>query len=78
MVIWRWKVMFWGVLGNFERAQFVAELWVFGNKVERSLARRPSTESSFLVFGDDCLQLPFPCYGDNLVCSFISNNDCQK
>ena len=78
MVIWRWKVMFWRVLGNFERAQFVAELWVFGNKAERSLARRLSTESSFLIFGDDCLQLPFPYYGDDLVRGFVPNNDCRK
>jgi len=67
-----------GVLGNFERAQFVAELWVFGNEAEQSLARRPSTESSFLVFGDDYLQLLFPCYGNNLVHGFVPNNDCRK
>jgi len=68
--------MFWGVLGNFERARFVAKLWVFGNEAEWSLARRLSTESFFLVFGDDYLQLPFPCYEDNLVCGFVPNNDC--
>jgi len=68
--------MFWGVLGNFERARFVAKLWVFGNEAERSLARRLSTESFFLVFGDDYLQLSFPCYEDNLVCGFVPNNDC--
>ena len=78
MVIWQWKVIFWGVLGNFERAQFMAELWVFGNEAEQSLARRPSTESSFLVFSDDCLQLPFLCYRDNLIRGFVPNNNCQK
>jgi len=70
--------MFWGVLGNFERAQFVAELWVFGNEAEQSLARRLSTKLSFLVFGDECLQLPFPCYEDDLIYSFVPNNDCRK
>ena len=56
----------------------MVELWVFGNEVELSLARRPSTESSFLVFGNDCLQPPFLCYGDNLIRGFIPNNDCRK
>jgi len=76
MAIWRWKVMFWGVFGSSERARFVAELWVFGNEAEQSLARRPSTESSSLIFGDDCLQLPFLCYGADLVRGFVPNNDC--
>ena len=71
-------MMFWGVLGNFKRAQFVAELWESGNKAEWSLVRRLSTESSFLVFGDNCLQLSFLCYRDDLIRGFVPNNDCQK
>ena len=51
---------------------------MIGDKIEWSFVRRQSTESFFLVFGDDYLQLPFPCYEDNLVCGFVPNNDCQK
>ena len=51
---------------------------MIGNEAEQSFARRLSTESFFLVFGDDCLQLPSLCYGDDLVCSFAPNNDCRK
>jgi len=69
-------MMFWGVLGNFERAQFVVELWMIGNEAEQSFARRLSTESFFLVFGDDCLQLFSLCYGDDLVHGFAPNNNC--
>ena len=70
--------MFWGVLGNFKRMQFVVELWMIRNKIKRSFARRLSTESFSLVFGDDCLQLPSLYYGDDLICSFVPNNDCRR
>jgi len=70
--------MFWGVLGNFERAQFAVELWMIGNEAEWSFARRLSTESFFLVLSDDCLQLSSLCYRDDLVRGFVPNNDCQK
>ena len=68
--------MFWGILGNFERAQFVVELWMIRNEVEWSFARKLSTESFFLVFNDDCLQLPSLCYEDDLVRGFAPNNNC--
>ena len=71
-------MMFWGVLGSFERVQFMAELWMIGNEAERSFARRLSTESFSLVFGDDYLQLPSLCYRDDLVRGFIPNSDCQR
>ena len=51
---------------------------MIGNKAERSFARRLSTELFFLVFGGDCLQLPSLCYRDDLVRSFVPNNDCQR
>ena len=68
--------MFWGVLGNFERAWFVVELWIIGNETEQSFMRRLSTKSFFLVFSDDYLQLPSLCYGDDLVHGFAPNNNC--
>ena len=51
---------------------------MIGNEIKRSFARRLSTESFSLVFGDDCLQLPSLCYGDDLICSFVPNNNCRR
>ena len=47
--------MIWGVSGNSERVQSVADLWLTGDKTERSL-RKQSTEP-FSVMAVCCLLL---------------------
>jgi len=78
MAIWRWKVMFWGVLGSSKRVQSVAELWMIRDETKWSLVRRQSTEPFSLVFSYSCLLHPFPCSGDDLIRDFIPNSDCWR
>ena len=71
MVIWR-------VLGNSRIVQFVAELWITGDEMERSFARRRSTEPFYPVFSSDCL-LPSSLYCRNdLICDFVPSSDCRR
>ena len=51
---------------------------MIGDETEQSFVRRWSTEPFYPVFGGDCLLLPFPCSGDDLVHGFIPSNNCQK
>jgi len=67
--------MIWEVSGNFERAQFVADLWMIGDKTEQSFVRRQSTKPLSLVFGGGCLLLPSPCSKDDLAHDFIPSSD---
>ena len=69
-------MMVWGVLGNIERVQFVAELWMTRDKMEQSFVRRWSTEPFSLVFGGSCLLPSSLCSGDDLVCNFVPSSDC--
>ena len=56
----------------------VAELWMIGGEMERNFVRRQRTEPFFLVFSYGCLLRPSLYSGDNLVCDFVPNSDCQK
>jgi len=69
--------MIWGVSGNSERAQSVADLWLTGDKTERSL-RKQSTEPFSLVFSDGCLLSPSLYCGNGYICSFVPSSDCRK
>ena len=69
--------MIWGVSGNSERVQSVADLWLTGDKTERSL-RKQSTEPFSLVFSDGCLLPPSLYCGNGCICSFVPSSDCQK
>ena len=71
MVVWR-------VLGNSGIVRFVAELWMTGDEMEQSFARRQSTEPFYLVFSGDCLLPPSLYYRNNLVCDFVPSSDCQR
>ena len=70
--------MILGVSGNSKRARSVADLWLTKGKREQSFVRRQSTEPLSLVFSSGYLPLPSPCFGDNLVHSFVSSNNCRK
>ena len=67
-----------GVLGNSEKAQSMADLWMIRDETEQSFVRRQSTELFSLVFGGSCLLLPSPCSRDDLTHEFISSSDCQR
>ena len=56
----------------------MADLWMIGDETEQSFVRRQSTKPFYPVFGGGCLLLPFLCFRDNLVHSFVPSNDCQK
>ena len=70
--------MVWEVLGNIERVQFVAELWMTRDKMEQSFVRRWSTEPFSLVFGGSCLLPSSLCSGDDLVCNFVPSSNCRR
>ena len=59
-------------------ARFVAELWMSGDEIEQSFARRWRTEPFYPVFSGDCLLPPSLYCGNNLVCNFVPSSDCRK
>jgi len=70
--------MLWGVLGSSERVRSVEELWMIGGEMEWSFVRRQSTEPFSLVFSYGCLLHPSPCFRDDLIYDFVSNNNCRR
>jgi len=78
MAIWQWKMMLWGVLGSSERVWSVAELWMIEGKTEWNFVRRQRTELFSLAFGYGCLLRSSPYSGDDLVCNFVPNSNCQR
>jgi len=71
-------MMIWGVSGNYERTQSVADLWMIGDKSEQSFVRRQSTEPFYSVFGGSYLLLSSLCSRDDLVRNFVPSSDCQR
>jgi len=68
--------MIWGVSGNSERAQSVAELWMTEDETEQSFVRRQSTKPFSPIFGGSCLLSLSPCSRDNLICGFVPSSNC--
>jgi len=59
-------------------ARFVAELWMTGDEMEQSFARRRSTESFYPVFGGDYLLPPSSYCESDLIRDFVPSSDCRR
>ena len=65
-----------GVLGNSEKAQSMADLWMIRDETEQSFVRRQSTEPFYPVFSGDCLLPPSLYCKSDLIRNFIPSSDC--